>query len=56
MYVRIKKIGTYSENCARVLGLWVGGEVSLFLNFHYRIEKAEWNVPEDDILPESGLA
>ena len=62
MYVRIIELDSYSENCARVLGLWVGEVVSLFIlgggegEFHYRIGNTEWNVPEDDILQESGLA
>jgi hypothetical protein len=41
MYVRINELGIYSENCARMLELWVGEEVSLFLDFHYGIEEAE---------------
>jgi hypothetical protein len=39
-----------------MLELWVGEEVSLFLDFHYGIEEAEWNFPVDEIFPESGLA
>jgi len=40
MYVRIKKFGTYSENCAMVLGLWVGEEVSLFFGLSLQDRKS----------------